>query len=77
MPQVSTATVSGTITDESKAVLPGVTVTAIDHQTGRQYAGVSDDRGIYRLVNMPPGTYRMQAELPVSPRSGLRKSNCW
>jgi hypothetical protein len=63
-PQVSTATVNGTITDESKAVLPGVTVTATDLQTGRQYVAVSDDRGEYRLVNMPPGTYKMQAELP-------------
>ena len=73
MPQVSTATVSGTITDESKAVLPGVTVTAVDHQTGRQYAGVSDDRGIYRLVNMPPGTYRMQAELSGFTTVGIAK----
>ena len=63
MPQVSTATVNGTITDESKAVLPGVTVTATDLQTGRQYVALSDDRGAYRLVNLPPGTYRMQAEL--------------
>jgi hypothetical protein len=62
--QVSTATVNGTITDESKSVLPGVTVTATDRETGRQYVAVSDDRGVYRLVNMPPGTYRFQAELP-------------
>jgi hypothetical protein len=34
--QVSTATVNGTVTDESKAVLPGVTVTATDLDTGRQ-----------------------------------------
>jgi carboxypeptidase family protein len=63
MAQVSTSTVNGTITDESKSVLPGVTVTATNVQTGRQYVAVSDDRGVYRLVNMPPGTYRMQAEL--------------
>ena len=57
--------------------IPGVTVTATDHQTGRQYVGVSDDRGIYRLVNMPPGTYRMQAELPSFATVGFRTSNCW
>jgi len=62
--QVSTATVGGTITDESQSVLPGVTVTATDRDTGRQYVAVSDERGNYRLVNMPPGTYRIQAELP-------------
>jgi hypothetical protein len=62
--QVSTATVNGTITDESKAVLPGVTVTATDVATGRHYVGVSDERGAYRLQNLPPGTYRITAELP-------------
>jgi Carboxypeptidase regulatory-like domain len=61
--QVSTATVNGTIADESKLVLPGVTVTATDLETGRQYVAVSDERGVYRLVNMPPGAYKIQAEL--------------
>jgi hypothetical protein len=39
--QVSTATVNGTIADESKLVLPGVTVTATDLEAGRQYVAVS------------------------------------
>src|SRR5262249_60381135 len=57
------ATVTGTVTDQSKAVLPGVTVTATEITTGRQFAGVTDDRGEYRFVNVSPGTYRIQAEL--------------
>jgi hypothetical protein len=61
--QVSTATVTGTITDESRLVLPGVTVTATDLETGRQYVAMSDERGVYRLVNMPPGAYKVHAEL--------------
>jgi hypothetical protein len=57
------ATVTGTVTDESRAVLPGVTVTATEITTGRQFAGVTDERGEYRFVNVSPGTYKIQAEL--------------
>lgn len=61
--QVSTATLGGTVSDESKSVLPGVTVTATDLQAGRQYTAVSDERGLYRVTNLPPGTYKVQATL--------------
>src|SRR6185295_2076754 len=55
--------VIGAVTDESKAVLPGVTVTAVDLETGRQFTGITDVSGEYRLSNMQPGTYKFQAEL--------------
>src|SRR5579864_7918265 len=61
--QVNTATVNGTVTDESKAVLPGVTVTATDKETGRKYVAVTDGRGAYQLALLPPGTYQVQADL--------------
>jgi hypothetical protein len=57
------AAIIGTVTDETKGVLPGVTVTATDLATGRQFVGVSDERGDYRLVSMQAGRYRIQAEL--------------
>ena len=57
------ATIVGTVVDESKAVLPGVTVTAVDLATGRQFTDVTDERGEYRLVGMQAGRYRVQAEL--------------
>jgi hypothetical protein len=62
-PAQQNATLSGTVTDESKAVLPGVTVTATDIATGRVLVAVSNDRGEYRLQNMPPGRYTITAEL--------------
>src|SRR5262245_8730195 len=55
--------VIGAVTDESKAVLPGATVTAVDIDTGRQFSGITDEKGEYRLANMQAGTYRFQAEL--------------
>src|SRR3989475_370598 len=55
--------VIGAVTDQSKAVLPGVTITAVDLETGRQFTGVTNENGEYRLSNMQPGTYKFQAEL--------------
>jgi hypothetical protein len=56
----SNATLTGTITDVSNAVHPGTTVTAIENSTGQQYSATSDERGIYRIVDMVPGTYKVQ-----------------
>jgi hypothetical protein len=61
--QTSTATLSGVVTDESKAVVPGVLITATDPSTGRTYTTVTNERGEYRLVNVAPGTYTIRAEL--------------
>ncbi len=57
------AMLAGTVVDESKAVLPGVTVTATDLATGRVLAAVSNDHGEYRLQNLLPGRYSIVAEL--------------
>jgi hypothetical protein len=55
--------VTGAVTDESKAVLPGATVTATDLARGSQLTAVTDAKGEYRLFNVPPGTYKIQVEL--------------
>jgi hypothetical protein len=57
------ASVTGTVTDTTKALLPGVTVTATNVDTGGQTIAVSDESGRYRLLNLPPGIYKLQAEL--------------
>ncbi|HUK35680.1 MAG TPA: carboxypeptidase-like regulatory domain-containing protein, partial [Vicinamibacterales bacterium] len=57
------ATIAGVVTDESKAVLPGVTVTVTDIAKGTQLVAVSDARGEYRVLQLAPGTYKLQAEL--------------
>jgi hypothetical protein len=57
------ATVSGTIVDETKAVLPGATVSATNLETGTQASAVSDAAGAFRLERLQPGTYKIQAEL--------------
>ena len=57
------ATVIGTVADETKALLPGATVTATNLETGVQAVAVSDASGAFRLLNLPPGRYKLQAEL--------------
>ena len=56
------AVLTGTITDSTGAVLPGVTVTASNEATGNTFVGVTDERGIYRIP-VRIGNYRVTSEL--------------
>ena len=61
--QLSTARLSGRVTDESKAVLPGVTVTMTRTDTGLTRSDVTDGNGSYVLPNLPAGPYRLEVSL--------------
>ena len=61
--QLSTAQLSGRITDESGAVLPGVTITATQTDTGLVRSVTTDENGTYVLPNLPTGPYRLEAML--------------
>src|SRR2546428_7495981 len=54
------STVSGTLTDPTGAVLPGVTVTATHTEAGNTFEAVTDERGGYRLL-VRVGNYRITA----------------
>src|SRR5581483_8242017 len=56
------ASLSGTVTDDTKAVLAGATITATSLETGVQTVAVADATGQYRL-RLPAGTYKLLAEL--------------
>ena len=60
--QVAGGSIAGTITDEQKAVLPGVTVTI--QGSDRTQTAVTDEAGQFRFLNQPPGTYTVTVELP-------------
>jgi iron complex outermembrane receptor protein len=62
--QGSPGTISGTIEDESGAVLPGVTVTATETATKAVRTGASDGQGRYTIENLPPGSYDVRGVLP-------------
>jgi len=57
------ASIIGTAVDETRAVLAGVSVIATDQASGRQLSAMTNARGEYRLLNVPPGTYALQAEI--------------
>ena len=59
----ATAQLSGTIRDESGAVLPGVTVTVTQTGTGFTRTAVTSGTGAYVLPNLPLGPYRFEASL--------------
>jgi hypothetical protein len=56
------AVLTGTITDSTGGVLPGVTVSAIHQATGNRFDTVSDERGVYRIPARVGG-YQLTAEL--------------
>jgi hypothetical protein len=59
-----TATLTGSVTDASGAVLPGVTVSVTGESLiGGARTAVTDENGVYRFLTLPPGTYTVSAEL--------------
>lgn len=62
--QGTTAAIRGIVYDQSRAVMPGVTVTATDKQTGQKRVIVTDDQGRYMMAQMKIDDYSVQAELP-------------
>jgi len=56
------AVLTGTITDSTGAVLPGVTVTAVNEATGNNYETVTDATGVYRIP-VRVGAYKITANL--------------
>jgi len=60
--QEVTASVTGTVTDPSGAALAGATVTARSMERGLTYTAVTNDSGIYRIAQLPVGTYELKFE---------------
>jgi carboxypeptidase family protein/TonB-dependent receptor-like protein len=61
-------TIEGTITDDQGAILPGVTVTVTNVETGDTRVVVTNESGLYRAPLLPLGNYKVEAEL-----QGFRK----
>src|SRR6266516_583034 len=61
--QIATATVSGTVRDDTGAALPGVTVTVKSVATGVTRSATTDSAGRYLISTLTPGEYELRAEL--------------
>jgi Carboxypeptidase regulatory-like domain len=60
----ATGQISGTVKDQTGAVLPGVEVTVTQTETGVMRSAVTNETGSYVLSNLPIGPYRLEAGLP-------------
>ena len=60
----ATAQISGTVRDQTGAVLPGVEIMATQSETGISRSTISNETGSYVLPNLPVGPYRLEVSLP-------------
>ncbi len=61
--QTTGGAIVGVVTDAQGGVLPGVTVTARNADTGVTRTAVTEADGKYRLAGLPPGSYEVRTEL--------------
>jgi hypothetical protein len=66
--QTGNGSIGGTVQDPSKALIPGVTVTATNVDTNVSQTQITNETGAYNFLVLPPGTYQITADLP-----GFRK----
>src|SRR3954453_2675903 len=62
--QTTNATLGGTVSDASGALIPGVSITATNVATGVVTTVVSNESGAYQFASLQPGTYKVSGELP-------------
>jgi len=60
--QSSSADLSGSVFDPSKALVSGATVTAINLETGLMRSVTTDATGSYRITLLPPGNYEVRVK---------------
>src|SRR5438034_208012 len=58
-----TAELRGVVSDESGAVLPGVSVVIRQTDTGLERSSVTDEHGLFRAPALQPGPYRVTSTL--------------
>jgi len=62
--QITAATISGTVKDDTGGVLPGADIVAKNVDTGISRSAVSNGDGGFTLAGLPPGKYEVRVALP-------------
>src|SRR5207253_6337165 len=60
--QEVTASITGTVSDPTGAAVAGATVTAKSVERGLTYTAVTNESGIYRIAQLPVGSYELKVE---------------
>ena len=60
-----TGTISGTVSDRQGAVMPGVSVTALNEQTGVMQTTTTDGKGFYSFPALDVGSYTVKTSVTV------------
>ena len=60
--QEVTASITGTVTDQSGAAVSGATVTATSQEQGLVYTATTNDSGLYLIAHLPVGSYSLKIE---------------
>ena len=58
--QANTGNIEGRVTDPNGASVTNVSVTATNLATGLQKNAQTNDEGVYRIVFLPPGAYKVE-----------------
>jgi hypothetical protein len=59
-----TSSLQGVVNDQSGAVIPGAVVTMTNTETSASRQELTDELGSYRFLQMLPGPYRVEVQLP-------------
>ena len=62
--QSTNASLTGCVTDPSKAFIADAKIAAISSATNFRYGGTTNTSGEYYLANLPPGPYQIEIEKP-------------
>ncbi|HLA09500.1 MAG TPA: TonB-dependent receptor [Pyrinomonadaceae bacterium] len=60
--QSATATLSGTVTDQNDAVVPGIAITVLNLSTALRRQAMTSEQGYFTVPLLPPGTYSVKAQ---------------
>src|SRR5437016_5941659 len=72
--QTSTSELSGTVRDNTGAVVPGAGVTLTNEQTGVTYKQRTTDSGLYSFPALPVGSYTVTVEVQGFKTARLTKN---
>jgi carboxypeptidase family protein len=73
--QTASATVTGAVRDQGGAAVPGATITVSNLATNQARIAVTTGAGMYAVVGLSPGEYRVTVDLPgfkAIERTGIR-----